>query len=267
MNLRQYKRHLDNLCDRLSVTEPSAFRVLHYSFLDALNPNAPLRDYYELYPYSETIYLRTLVKTCQQILSTIPYYPVLQPLALQLGTYYCELQTLKHVPRGDKLLQAWAAQTFGSKLAWNEWAAASGSTLGLFFLFAVSFRPPPKDIDERIQAYFPWIQGFHILLDYLIDLEEDLKHGDLNFVSFYPSITARDAALQMFVKECRWQAKALSFSSFHQTVVDGLIALYGSDRKVQKQGLENVVKELANNTTTRKMLYLCTLLRRVGFVP
>ena len=102
------------------------------------------------------------------------------------------LQTLKHVPyEGDKLLQAWTTQTFGTQLAWNEWAAAAGSTLGLFFLFAVSFKPPPKDMDKRLQAYFPWIQGFHILLDYLIDLEEDLEHGDLNFVSFYPSITAR----------------------------------------------------------------------------
>jgi len=39
--------------------------------------------------------------------------------------------------------------------------------------------------DELTQvknSYFPWVQGLHILLDYLIDQEEDRINGDLNFV-------------------------------------------------------------------------------------
>lgn len=39
-----------------------------------------------------------------------------------------------------------------------------------------------KEMTEKIKAgYFPYIQGLHILLDYLIDQEEDKAGGDLNF--------------------------------------------------------------------------------------
>ncbi|NLJ75290.1 MAG: DUF2600 family protein [Firmicutes bacterium] len=268
VSLQTISDYLDNLCDRLMVTEPSAFRVLHYSFLDALNPYASLQDYYLLYPYSETVYLSRLVQTCQELLTAVPYYEELQPTALKLGTYYCELQTLKHVPQyGEKLLQDWTAQTFGTKLAWNEWAAAAGSTLGLFFLFAVSFKPPPPNMDEMVEAYFPWIQGLHILLDYFIDLEEDRAHGDLNFMSFYSSEHTKYGSLQRFAAESRQRTPSLPYPSFHQTVIQGLIALYGSDRKVQEQGLKKIVEALASDTGAQTMLYLCTLLRNLSFIP
>ena len=35
------------------------------------------------------------------------------------------------------------------------------------------------------QAMFPAVQELHIMLDYLIDLEEDIEEGELNFFSYY----------------------------------------------------------------------------------
>ena len=42
-----------------------------------------------------------------------------------------------------------------------------------------------NDAEQIRNGYFPYIQGLHILLDYLIDQEEDKVGGDLNFCFYY----------------------------------------------------------------------------------
>lgn len=254
--------YLDNLCDRLHVTNDKAFRTLHQSFLHALNPAAPIENYYAFYPYQEDFYLRSLVQTCQNLLNQIPHYEEFKPYAMDLAYHYCELQVLKHVkPHGNILLQEWTEKEFDSMLEWNEWAAASGSTLGIFYLFALSFHAPEKDLKHALTAYFPWIQGLHILLDYLIDSAEDAKFDDLNFIAYYPSELIRDISLQKFSKESKLRARELSHPLFHRTVVDGLLALYGSDPKVAEQKQTKIIKLMAEDKTTLLMLKLCRLLR------
>lgn len=260
--------YLDNLCDRLQVTDPRAFRCLHQSFIQALQPGVPLDDYYALYPVREDIYLPTLVRSCQDLLSQIPQYSMVQPFALRLAEYYCELQVLKHIspPKGEKLLQEWTSKEFSSNLQWNEWAAASGSTLGIFYLFALSFHPIKVDLDVIMDAYFPWIQGLHILLDYLIDMSEDQTFGDLNFITYYSSDQTRDASLLVFSRESKKRCLKLPHPAFHRTVVDGIIALYGSDPKVKDQKLQNLIQHLAGDRLTLVMLSLCRVLRTVKFL-
>lgn len=268
VSLQTISDYLDNLCDRLEVTDPTAFRVLHRSFLHALTPGTPLEDYYASYPYSEEIYLHTLVRTCQELLDRIPFYHLYQAEALRLASNYCELQVLKHVAtRGDELLQSWISTTFEPKLRWNEWAAATGSTLGMFLLFALGFQESPEHIEETLATYFPWIQGLHILLDYLIDLGEDAEFGDLNFIAFYPSPQARNESLAVFARESHQRASCLPQAFFHETVVAGLIALYGSDPKVQKQQLQSTIQSMAPDRATGLLLQLCKLLRQVGYLP
>lgn len=268
VSLQTISDYLDNLCDRLEVTDPRAFRVLHQSFLHALAPGAPLEDYYASYPYSEDVYLNTLVRTCQELLDCIPFYHLYQNEALRLASYYCELQVLKHVnPKGDELLQNWILQTFGSQLRWHEWAAATGSTLGIFLLFALGFQESSEQIEETLATYFPWIQGLHILLDYLIDLDEDEEFGDLNFTVFYPSPQSRDENLIIFTRQSYRQASRLPHAFFHETVVSGLIALYGSDPKVRQQQLHPIIRSMAPDRFTELMLQLCKLLRQLGYLP
>lgn len=265
--LQTISDYLDNLCDRLQVTDPQAFRLLHRSFLHALTPGVPPEDYYALYPYSEEVYLPTLVQTCQELLSAIPYYSQTQPWALRLASFYCELQVLKHVsPGGEILLKNWTQGAFSSELQWNEWAAASGSTLGIFLLFALGFQDSHPQLEQILVAYFPWIQGLHILLDYLIDLEEDRKFGDLNFIAFYPSRQTRNEALDKIAWESRKRSARLPHAFFHETVVAGLIALYGSDPKVQQQQLQPIIRSMALDCPTRALLRLCRLLRRFGYL-
>ena len=259
--------YLDNLCDRLQVTDPHAFRLLHTSILHALTPRAVLHDYYQLYPYRESTYLPLLVKHCQNLLEQIPHYSRSQHIALQLAEKYCELQVLKHVQgSAEDLLRAWAAQNPQITHEWYEWAAACGSTLGIFLLFALGYRASSTGKEQIFPAYFPWIQGLHILLDYLIDLNEDEENGDLNFVAFYPTQQVRESALLRFSQESKVLAEGLAFPGFHRTVVDGLIALYGSDPKVARQNQQQLIRLMAGDRRNLLWLNLCKKLRQFGFL-
>ncbi len=255
--------YLDNLCDRLDVDNPDAFRLLHTSIVHALTPGAAHHDYYRLYPYSEDTYLGHLVQTCQDLLSQIPHYGRCQPFALRLAKNYCELQVRKHVTQGEALLREWA-ETIDSDLAWNEWAAACGSTLGIFLLFALGYSPSNQEDEQILEVYFPWIQGLHILLDYLIDLAEDRESGDLNFVTFYPTEETRERSLCQFARMSKDLTSGLPIPAFHRTVVDGLIALYGSDPKVRAQNQQSIIQRMASDRRNLLWLNLCKGLRRLG---
>lgn len=261
--------YLDNLCDSMNISDPAAFRLLHQSIIHALTPSSQIIDYYELYPYSETTYLSQLVLSCQKLLAQIPYYNVhAQSFALRLADLYCELQVLKHItPGGEVLLKDWVtAKSKHTELAWNEWAAACGSTLGIFLLMATGFEKQNSKQEALLNAYFPWIQGLHILLDYLIDLKEDQRSGDLNFITFYPSLRIRNDSLVNFAVKCKSLSKKLPAPHFHLTVVDGLIALYGSDPKVCDQNQEEIIKQMAGDRRTLFMLNLCRGLRRIRVI-
>ncbi len=259
--------YLDNLCDRMEVNDPRAFRLLHRSIMNALTPGASLEDYYALYPHSEKRYLPSLVLTCQELLLEIPHYQTTHSFVLNLAELYCELQVLKHVTSGGEgLLRRWFEEESKIDIQWNEWAAACGSTLGIFLLFALGFNSSRIDKGAILEAYFPWVQGLHILLDYLIDLGEDKESGDLNFITFYPSKEARDASLSKFVKETKCRIKELPEPGFHRTVVDGLIALYGSDPKVRRQNQQNIIVQMAGDSRTLFLLDLCKALRRLKVV-
>ena len=264
--LQTISDYLDNLADRLGVNNAGAFRLLHQSMIDALTPGAPLVNYYQLYPYNETKYLPRLVQTCQDALKQVPHYSTSRPYVLSLAHYYCELQVLKHISEGETLLRDWVEANSLSELLWNEWAAACGSTLGMFLLVAMAFEPPDGTIRCIVDTYFPWIQGLHILLDYLIDLAEDRESGDMNFVASYPSQQIRDARLRSFARESKRLAKNLPCPQFHRVVVDGLIALYGSDPKVRQQNQEPIIDNMACDGSTLRLLSLCKGLRRLNFV-
>lgn len=294
VSLQTISDYLDNLSDRAGVLDESAFRQLHLAMTDALrvggregvrvdhaddHPAGGHRPYYSLYPWqADGGYLDALVASCQQALATLPSYSLAQDRALRLAQLYCELQSLKHLHPGlrTQRLKTWAeAQAVQySDLAWWEWAAATGSTLGLFALMAAS---TDSSLDERrmvalTDAYFPWIGGLHILLDYLIDLEEDREGGDFNFVACYPTAEVRMVRLQELIATAMKKARSLAQvgedPEFHLTVTQGLLALYLSDPKVKRQGLLPLAQALlgAAGPRTRRLWRLCSTLRRVGIL-
>lgn len=240
--LQTISDYLDNLCDRSTSLDPEDFRLLHRSMLDAVTPGAPLTNYYALRSEQDDGgYLHELVKRCQSCTMQLPSYGIVQEEVRALVSLYGDLQVYKHIDRElrePRLLEWWNRHSERyPELMWNEFAAATGSTLGMFMLFlaASDEKLTPSGGPFIREAYFPAINGLHILLDYLIDQEEDRVGGDLNFCSYYADQEQLNDRLLRMVRAARHAADRLPFARFHRMIVEGLIALYLSDPKVRGQ--------------------------------
>jgi tetraprenyl-beta-curcumene synthase len=263
--------YLDNLVDSLEVRDELAFSQLHLAMQEALNPEVATSDYYLYYPYREDGgYLEQLVKTCQESLTKLPSYKIVQEEAIKLAKLYSYLQTYKHLAVEERELKMlnWInpyLTDYPEITAW-EFAAATGSTLGIFCLYAVAFNPQltARQVQKISQAYFPWIGGLHILLDYFIDLREDRETSQLNFVAYYDHTGMLFQRLHKFVENSLKQAEQLDHPTFHRAVVQGLLAMYLSDEKGMDTDIRSVTKQLLRNTGlgVNLLYWLCCQLRK-----
>ena len=234
--------YLDNLCDRSTSMDAEDFRRLHQSMLDAVNPEVTPADYYAYRSEKDDGgYLLRLVNTCRSCIAELPSYSLVQKEIDGLVALYCDLQVYKHIHRGlreNALLGWWELHKQDyPHIMWNEFAAATGSTLGVFMLFLAASDPhlDQHRIEQVRKAYFPYVCGLHILLDYLIDQEEDLEGGDLNFCAYYGGRQETVERIEMIVQNARSAVMKLDSPRFHRLIIEGLLGLYLSDPKVARQ--------------------------------
>lgn len=266
---------LDTVTDRgPSVTE-AEIRALHQSLLDAVSPDTSAGDYWSGHPFGSTAdggYFAWLVEECRAALDSLPGWSMVAPRVRWLAERYVDLQSIKHAPDSEaraRHLEDWFLQHRepGWDLAWWEFAAAAGSTLGIFTLI----REATKDqVDEsRVAAlmdcYFPWMGSLHILLDYFIDQQEDLDGGDFNFVACYESTEAQEAGIRRIFQQAMDKSQALDDGAFHRYVARGLLAFYLADRKVQGGGLAPQARTLLE--TGGAITCGLNVLSRVGRTP
>ncbi|MGG4033360.1 tetraprenyl-beta-curcumene synthase family protein [Paenibacillus cisolokensis] len=262
--LQTISDYLDNLCDRSTSLDPDDFRLLHRAMLDAVDPTSPLTDYYAYRnERDDGGYLHMLVETCRQCVSRLPSFAVVQPYVTELVGLYGDLQVYKHIRfdlRESRLLEWWALHRDRCpQLSWNEFAAAAGSTLGMFALFLAASRPGLTDEAARTfrDAYFPHVCGLHILLDYLIDQEEDRGGGDLNFCRYYDSQETLVRRIGAIAANARRDVRRLPAHRFHRLIIEGLLALYLSDPKVRSQAdVRRVSRLLLRNSPMTRLFLL-----------
>jgi len=265
--------YLDNLCDRSTSLDPDDFRQLHKSMQDALTPGAPIQDYYcYRQEKDDGGFLASLVQSCQKQIAKLPSYSIVQSRVLELSLLYSDLQVYKHIAhdkREAELFAWWQKyQPHYPQILWQEFAAVTGSTIGIFALLCLACEPSVEDEHMKAlnQSYFPWICGLHILLDYLIDLEEDRIGGDLNFVSYYLSDEEAYQRLEYFVEQAKASAKDLPNAAFHNMIVDGLVTFYLADRKVNRSQpqIYTISKKLLKRASglTSFLFYVNSLLVR-----
>ncbi|MEK8126356.1 tetraprenyl-beta-curcumene synthase family protein [Paenibacillus filicis] len=256
--------YLDNLCDRSTSLDPEDFRRLHQSMLDAVDPAEPLHDYYEFREEREDAgYLNELVKTCQASIRLLPSYGLVASDVRELVGLYADLQVYKHIRkdlREEALLSWWSVhQGRFPAIQWNEFAAATGSTLGVFMLFLAASDTGLRDgtVEAIREAYFPYVCALHILLDYLIDQEEDLAGGDLNFCSYYDSMDATVDRIAAIVEEAKRRSEQLDHPAFHRMIIEGLLALYLSDPKVSRQQeVKRISRRLMKGSPLMRLFFL-----------
>lgn len=234
--------YLDNLCDRSTSMEAEDFRLLHQSMLDAVDPGAEQQDYYALHKeYNDGGYLLGLVKTCQSCIRILPGYTAAMPYIIDLVSLYTDLQVYKHIhpdSREEALLNWWALHKHRAPhLEWQEFAAATGSTLAVFMLFLAASDTGLSD-DEAASihiSYFPHVCCLHIMLDYLIDQEEDRAGGDLNFCNYYTDTEMMLERITLIAESARKDVTTIPSTPFHRMIIEGLLAIYLSDPKVSEQ--------------------------------
>jgi tetraprenyl-beta-curcumene synthase len=241
--------YLDNLCDRSTSIAEDDFRELHQSMEDALTPGKKPTNYYKYRNDQEDGgYLADLVRDCQDVLKDLPGFCNAQDDMKQLASYYCDLQVFKHVEKNKRveLLENWYERHKQDipAMTWYEFSACAGSTLGIFCFAAYAARGKmePGRVNLIKNGYFPWVQGFHILLDYFIDQEEDRLEDDLNFVFFYDNEEKMVERIKHVKEKAEESIRNLPDWKFHRLINKGLIALYLADEKVQA---DKQIKKLA----------------------
>lgn len=255
--------YLDNLCDRSTSLHSDNFSALHQSMLDAVSLNSDVQDYYQYNAEkNDGGYLQELVHTCQKSIRQLANYYKVQDSIDQLARLYCDLQIHKHVhvdEREARLLAWWKHhQDKAPDLYWNEFSAATGSTLGIFHLFQIASLEEIEEhrIEQVMQCYFPWVCSLHILLDYLVDLEEDQLGGDLNFISYYANPDHIYKRITYITAQARELANHLPDHSFHQLIIDGLLGLYLSDGKVLRQPMvQGIARALLRSSPLRTRFF------------
>ncbi len=267
--------YLDNLCDRVGLDDESAFRLLHQSMGDSLQLQSAPADYYRLYPFKEDgNYLTDLVRQCQYYMSGLASLETVAPVIQRYEQWYASLQSLKHLSlqTREQRLWDWAAQyrqAYPQITPW-EFGASSGSTLGIFLLLAAAKTPQldPEEVAQIDAAYFPWVNGLHILLDYYIDAAEDREHQDLNFTFYYRDSVECYQRLRFFLEQALAKTANLRYSFFHHTVIHGLMALYLSDPKALRTELQTTTQRLLQKAGSQAIAYhrCCLGLRKLGII-
>jgi len=266
--------YLDNLCDRSSQVDADNFRQLHLAMYDAISGNKGDESYYQYQiERDDGGYLDELVRVCQRVLQELPSIEGYQFSMLTLCQLYCDLQVYKHIEQDkrEETLIEWYSQhqeTF-PQLNWYEFAAATGSTLAIFYYAAISSHSFSSEVlDAQIlESYFPYVQGIHILFDYLIDQEEDKREGDLNFCFYYSSRAEQLHRLEWFLKRALDSVEKLPHAQFHKMLIEGIVGIYAADKKVKKQhDVQYIVKNLLkkNSKSIRFFYWNGWLIHRYG---
>ncbi|MCL5981062.1 MAG: DUF2600 family protein, partial [Firmicutes bacterium] len=105
----------------------------------ALDPAVSRQDWYEHFPHkNDGGYLDALVGACSRIVAFLPGFRDVREEMAGLAALYSELQVLKHlaVDKRKQRLVSWFADHSAKApgVTWWEFAAAAGSTLGIFAL-------------------------------------------------------------------------------------------------------------------------------------
>jgi tetraprenyl-beta-curcumene synthase len=226
-------------------------RRLHESLLQALDPKAPLLDYYAHHPqHDDGGYLLELLDTCRAALSTLPSFPAVAQSAKIAAERIVTFQSLNvGEVHGDHVaLARWAGEKTptGSDLYWWETAAAAGSSLGVHVLIAAAADSELQEANVAAinDAYFPWIGALHSLLDNIVDRQEDVRTDQPSLVGYYASSAQAAARLEILAVQAVSRARALPRGRRHLIILAAMAGNYLSNPEADAPDVRAVAQSV-----------------------
>jgi len=259
--------YLDNVSERDTGQENG--RQLHLALVEALDPQAPISDYYKHHPWKDDGgYLRALVETCRNSCQALPSYPRVRPHVLA-GVRGCSIQSINHDldhRRRNAALRAWAQRELPGErsLRWFELtAAASGFTPHVLLALAAEPSCEEGEIAEALATYFPWVSLAITMLDSYADQLDDAANGSHSYVSYYGDRDIAAQRLCAIVERIAHEARGLRNGHRHATVVACMVAMYLSKDGARTPALSKSTRHIlaAGGSLTRVLLPILRLWR------
>jgi len=221
---------LDNASERAPAAANT--RQLHLALTEALDPVAPISDYYRYHPWKrDGGYLHALVDACRTNCSALPSHGQVRGRMLA-GVALCEVQSLNHDPdpqRRDRALRAWVESLPGADpaLEWFELAAAaSGFLPHVLLVLAAERSPDENEVADTLATYFPWVCAALTLLDSYNDWCEDVACGAHSYMSHYGDPGTAVSRLCTIVGEAASRARGLPRGERHAALIASMIAMH-----------------------------------------
>ncbi len=247
-------------------------RQLHLALIDALDPNAPLSDYYRHHPWRDDDgYLNNLVRICQEACRQLPSYEAVRPL-LAKEAWRAQVLAINHhldpICR-DTALRDWATREFPTRhdTSWYELTGAASASLTIHALLTLAAKPCFSDTEiMRVHdAYFPWISAATTMLDSYVDRAEDTANGDHSYVAHYSTTELAILRIGRLVRRSLEEASNLSDGERHILIVACMVAMYLSKDSAGTVATRRNTRRLltAGNTLTRLLFPILRLWRIV----
>jgi cytochrome P450 len=228
---------LDDLTER--HLDSADTRQLHRALVEALDPQAPVSDYFEHHLCdADGGYLRALVETCQASCATLSSYVQLRPQVLTaMGRSAMQGVNHDRLPeRREAALKDWAVrqERTDRSLAWFELAASAVGYVPYALLALANEDSLDGDgIARSLAAYLPWIALAMTMLDSYADMPEDAANGTHCYIGYYGDIEIAVRRLSTIIERSMDEARKLPHGDRHAILVAGIVAMYLSSGHAQ----------------------------------
>lgn len=254
---------LDSVNERGAHAGTVNGRQLHLALVDALDPGAPISDYYLHHPWHDDGgYLRALVETCRRRCAVLPSYGRVRPYVVREANR-AQVLALNHdsdPSKRDQALAAWSGSEFSDerRLAWFELTGAASASLTIHALLALAARPACTDaeLDRTAAAYFPWLSATTTMLDSYVDQAEDALNGDHRYIGHYADAAHAAERLSGLLGRSIAEARRLRDGDRHAVIAASMIAMYLSKDSARTPDMRESTAGLirAGGSLTRLLL-------------
>jgi tetraprenyl-beta-curcumene synthase len=245
-------------------------RQLHLALIEALDPAAPMSDYYRYHPWREDGgYLRALVEACRRGCSALPSYGRVRPLVVREARR-AQVLALNHdtdLGGRDAALRAWVGSEFSDerRFSWFELSGAASASLTVhaFLALAAERACTEVEVTRTCAVYFPWVSAATTMLDSYVDQVEDALTGDHCYIAHYESDTLACERVRELVTRSALEARRLRNGHRHAVIAACMVAMYLSKDSARtpdmRAGTASIAR--AGGSLTRLLLPILRLWR------